>query len=127
MIDFSMREVDISEVLYDLRHLGYKVIVAHPERILYISYEDLVRIKDEGAIFQVSSSHLLPYQWDRSSRIAKRLLKDNLIDLVASDAHKIETIETMQKSFSYVSRKKGIEVAKKLFNDHPMKIIGSNG
>ena len=48
LIDFSMRESDVSEILYDLRHSGYKVIVAHPERIDYLSYQDLRQLKAEG-------------------------------------------------------------------------------
>lgn len=124
LIDFSMREADISEILYDLRHSGYKVIVAHPERIDYLSYADLIKLKAEGALFQVSSSHLLPFKLDGTSRIAKRLLKDNMIDLVASDSHRLETIDTMKKSFQYVTRKKGVDIANNLFINHPMRIIG---
>lgn len=124
LIDFSMRRADVSEILYGLRHSGYKVIVAHPERISYLNFHDLKQLKAEGALMQVSSSHLLPWKFDRASRIAKRLLRQGLIDVVASDAHHMETLLTMKKSFAYVSKTMGNETAQTLFVDNPSKIIG---
>ena len=124
LVDFSMRKSEIDDVLYDLIHSGYKVIIAHPERIGYLSYQDLIQLKADGALFQVSSSHLLPYQCDRPSRIAKRLLRDDLIDCVASDVHHIETYDSLKKSYHYVSKKKGMAYAEKLYVSNPAKIIG---
>lgn len=124
LVDFSMRESDIEDVLYDLRHSGYKVIIAHPERILYTRYHDLVQFKTDGALFQVSSAHLLPFKMDRASRLAKRLLKDDLIDLVASDVHHVDTYDTFKKSYHYVAKKKGEAYAEKLYVSNPAKIIG---
>ena len=126
LIDFSMREADISDILYDLRHSGYKVIIAHPERIRYVNFQDLKNLKSEGALMQVSSSHLLPWRFDRASRIAKRLLKHGLVDFIASDAHHVDTLITMKESYSYVVKKMGQAYAKKCFVDNPAKIIGSN-
>ncbi|OHE45206.1 MAG: hypothetical protein A3K26_06835, partial [Tenericutes bacterium RIFOXYA12_FULL_35_10] len=123
LIDFSMRESDVSEILYDLRHSGYKVIVAHPERIDYLSYQNLRQLKAEGALFQVSSSHLLPWKMDRASRLSKRLLKDGLIDFVASDSHRIDTLITMRQSYHYVMHKMGESKAQELFIDNPTKTI----
>lgn len=124
LIDFTTRKTDISEVIYTLRQLGYHVIVAHPERIHYLSFEELVELKKEGAIFQVSSGHLLPYKMTRSSKIAKRLLKHHLIDIVASDCHSTEDINSMQQSYQYVSKKVGEELAKKWYETNPKKILG---
>jgi protein-tyrosine phosphatase len=99
------------------------VIVAHPERIDYLTYQDLRQLKAEGALFQVSSSHLLPWKMDRASRISKRLLKNGLVDFVASDAHKIDTLMTMRQSYHYVQKKLGKEKANEIFIDNPTKIL----
>ena len=123
LIDFMMRKTDVSEVIYALNVLGFKVIVAHPERVEQLEYEDLVQLKKEGAILQVSSSHLVGLGKSRAQKIAKKLLKNDLIDLISSDAHDINDILTMKQAYQFVQKKKGIETANKLFIDHPLKII----
>ncbi len=123
LIDFSIRHADISEVIYELKHYDYKVIIAHPERIHYVDYEELVRFKKEGALLQVTSKHLLGIGDKKACKVAKRLLKDNLIDLVSSDAHDVKTVLTMKKAFDYLSKKKGLPYANKLFVDNPLSII----
>lgn len=123
LIDFSMRQADVSEVLYELRHYGYKVIVAHPERLYYLSLEDLCLIKNEGALFQVSSKHIIGLGNKKACKMAKVLLKENLIDIISSDAHDIKTILSMKKAFIYIKKKKGLLYANKLFVDNPFDVL----
>lgn len=123
LIDFSMRHADVSEVIYELRHYGYKVIIAHPERIMYLKYEDLVGLKKEGALLQVSSKHLVGLGDKKACKIARQLLKDDLIDLVSSDAHDVKTLLSMKKAFEYVLKKKGLIYANRIFVDNPFDII----
>ena len=124
LIDFTMRETDVSEVIYTLRQMGYHTIVAHPERLRYLSFNDLLSLKEEGAIFQVSAEHLVPYRMTKSSRRAKRLLKHHLIDIIASDCHVIDDLDLLKKSYDYVSKKVGYACAKKWYVDNPKKILG---
>jgi protein-tyrosine phosphatase len=123
LIDFSMRHADISEVIYELKHFGYKVIVAHPERLYYLTFDDLFLIKKEGALFQVSSKHLIGLGDKRACKMAKHLLKEDLIDFVSSDAHDVKTILSMRKAFLCVSKKKGSSYANQLFVDNPYRIL----
>lgn len=123
LIDFMMRRTDISEIIYSLNIFGYKVIVAHPERVEQLEFDDLIQLKKEGAIFQVSSSHLIGLGHIRAQKIAKKLLKRDLIDLVSSDAHDVNDLLTMKPAYQYVEKKKGSETAKRLFVDNPLSII----
>lgn len=123
LIDFMMRRTDISEIIYSLNIFGYKVIVAHPERVEQLEFDDLVQLKKEGAIFQVSSSHLVGLGKSSAQKMAKKLLKYDLIDLISSDAHDINDILTLRSAYQYVEKKKGKAIAQKLFNDNPLKII----
>lgn len=124
LIDFTMRKTDISEVLYTLKQLGYHVIIAHPERIRYLSFDQLCQLKIEGAIFQVSAKHLIPYTYSKSSIIAKRLLKHRMIDVVASDCHQMSDLDAMKHSYQYVSKKVGADLAHKWYVRNPKKILG---
>ena len=72
----------------------------------------------------MSAEHLLPYRITKSSRLAKRLLKHHLIDMVASDCHEIEDLDVMKKSYDYVYKKVGHELTQKWYVDKPKKILG---
>jgi protein-tyrosine phosphatase len=123
LVDFTMRTTDISEVIYEMNLYGYKVIIAHPERIDYIDYETLISFKKEGALFQVSSNHLVYKHPKSAHKIAMKLLKDELIDIVSSDAHDMSTILSMKKAFDVVLKKKGKDYAQKVFVDFPKQIL----
>lgn len=123
LVDFMMRNTDVSEVIYNLKVLGFKVIIAHPERVEQLEFEDLLQLKKEGALLQVSSPHLVGLGKTRSQKIAKKLLKHDLIDLISSDAHDTNDLMTMKSAYQYVLKKKGKEIAQQLFNDRPLEII----
>ncbi len=123
LIDFSMRTTDISEVIYEMNLYGYQVIIAHPERLDYLEYESLVELKKEGALFQVSSNHLVYKHPKKVHKIAMKLLKDELIDIVSSDAHDIDTILSMRKAYDVVLKKKGKAYADRVFVEFPKAIL----
>ena len=50
--------IDIKEALYDVTCLGYKVVLAHPERYLYLKIEDIIKMKKLGIIMQVNTTSL---------------------------------------------------------------------
>jgi tyrosine-protein phosphatase YwqE len=123
LIDFGMRKVDIEEILYELKIKGYKVIIAHPERYFYTSYEDLVRLKKQGAYFQVSAPHLIKEGSKEAQKKALRLLKEDLIDFIGSDSHGLSTVDAMEKAYKMVAKKKDEATAKKLFYDNAYKYL----
>ncbi len=123
LIDFTMRTTDISEVIYEMNLYGYQVIIAHPERLDYLDYDSLIELKQEGALFQVSANHLVYKHPKKAHKIAMKLLKDELIDLVSSDAHDINTILSMKKAYEVVLKKKGKAYTNKIFVDFPKEIL----
>lgn len=123
LVDFTMRTTDISEVIYEMGLYGYKVIIAHPERLDYLDYETLIHLKKEGALFQVSSKHLISKKHKRAHKIALKLLKDDLIDIVSSDAHDIHTILSMKEAYDFVLKKKGKDYTDQIFVNFPGYII----
>lgn len=123
LIDYMLRPVDIFESLYNLRQKGYQVIVAHVERLSNITISDAIHMKKEGAYLQVNAAHLLPFKKDSVSRFAKKLLKLDLINLVASDAHRVEDYQLIGKSYHYVKQKKGSAYAEKLYVQNPLKLM----
>ncbi|PKK98045.1 MAG: hypothetical protein CVV57_08935 [Tenericutes bacterium HGW-Tenericutes-2] len=124
LVDFSRRDIDISEMVYELRIHGYKVVIAHPERTKFFNIELLKQLKREGALLQVSSPNLTGNIYRKVCKRARLLLKEDLIDVVASDAHSATDVSSMKSAYHYVVKKKGLRTAEKLFIENPRKIIG---
>jgi protein-tyrosine phosphatase len=76
---------------------GYQPILAHPERYPYFhkSYVEYAEIKEKGVALQVNLLSLTGYYGESVKKTAFRLLDDNLIDFIGTDAHHVRHIETI--------------------------------
>jgi len=126
LVDVSIREADVSELIYDMKVSGYQTIIAHPERTNYLTFDDLRLLKKEGARFQISANHLVGIGEKRAVKMARKMLKAGLVDCIASDAHGIKSIEHFKAAYLYVDNKYGPHHAKRLFIENPKKMIGVN-
>ena len=81
--------INLYELLFDIQMAGYKPILAHPERynFLHKKFDEYYKLKDAGCKFQVNLLSLTNYYGKHVNVIANKLIKNNLIDLVGSDAH----------------------------------------
>lgn len=116
LVEFSTRmETDISSICYDLKIKGYIPIVAHIERYPYLKLDDYTDIKAQGALIQVNSKS---FENKCYKKQLKYLLKNKLIDFIASDCHN----QRRDLDFSYVNKlisKKYKDQYDKLFNEIP--------
>lgn len=77
----------IVDKLYMMITKGYNVILAHPERYLYLTMDDINEIKACGILVQINTSSLLK---DFGKEVYKRaiaMMQNNFVDFVASDCH----------------------------------------
>lgn len=124
LIEFTMKkEQDIEEVLYNVRAKGYQPILAHPERYEYIKIEDIIKIR-ENAMIQVNTSSILGFHGRKIKKIAFKLMKNDLVDFVATDSHhpqnrNINSLET----YEIVKKKFGKTYADKVFTKNQEKLI----
>ncbi|APC41954.1 tyrosine-protein phosphatase [Clostridium estertheticum] len=93
LIEFPMDKLpnDSLDLIYELRVLGIKPIIAHPERYEYI-IESLPNINDfitEGCLFQINAGSLQGVFGKQVQKCAKLLVKEGLVNFIASDAHSI--------------------------------------
>lgn len=70
-----------------VRELGYKPVLAHVERYFHIKIDEFRKLKEEGCILQMNLKSLNNSLKER----CRILLLEGLIDVVASDAHRIDT------------------------------------
>lgn len=77
----------VIDKIYPLTLFNYKIILAHPERYEYLTIEDLKEIKSFGVKFQINSTSLNKAFSKSIYHRAKTLLKEGLVDFIASDCH----------------------------------------
>lgn len=83
---------DYERTIYELQGLGYRVVIAHPERYDAIrkDWHLAERLIDLGCDLQASADFVRGGRLGNSKRTAKRLFKEGLYRYIASDAHKVE-------------------------------------
>jgi len=123
LIDFGVGESDIEEAIYELSIRNYKVIVAHAERYKDISIETLKKVRALGGVIQVNARHLVKKGSKMAQKKAKALLKEDLIDIVASDLHRFEQVETMDAAYQHIRKKRCEKLAQQLFINTPKKVL----
>lgn len=97
--------------IFELQLAGYKLILAHPERYLYWvnDFNRFVKLKDSGVLFQLNIMSLSNYYGKDVYNLAKKLIDNNMIELLGTDTHAPKHIEAIQKSRSSSLLKKLIE------------------
>ena len=104
LLEFSNSHLPVNwqRNVYSIQSQGLTVIVAHPERYkpvqdnLDIAYE----MKDMGCRLQLSANFVEGGFFDKRHRTAKALLKEDLVDYIASDAHRPEHYAVYTKALA---------------------------
>lgn len=122
--------MDIDELIYRLEEIlgmGYQPILAHPE--LYINYRevsDIRKIKDSGVLLQMDATSIVRKYTDRATyKFSKKLLKERLVDFIASDTHctKKRSYVAYTKAYKYIQKKYGKGYADVLFSKNAEYIL----
>ena len=117
-------DTDIEEVCYKVRLQGYVPVVAHIERYSYYrSIEKIARLKLSGVVIQVNASPIVKKSIASENKFVKKLLKNRLVDIVASDWHSTRS-NCFKEAYDKVSSKYG-DYADLIFNVNPTHIINS--
>ena len=77
------------EVIFEMFSNGYQPIFAHPERYEYLADqpEFLFELKKRNVLLQVNAGSLIGYYSPRIKKMAKWMMKNELIDFLGSDIH----------------------------------------
>jgi protein-tyrosine phosphatase len=106
LVEFAFDlDTPIDEIVYDLSRSGYIPIVAHVERYSYLNLERIKQIKQSGALLQVNTTSVLGYDDKVKKSYVYKLLKEKLIDFVATDTHNLEKREpNMLKCYQVLAK-----------------------
>ncbi len=79
----------LNEAIFELQAKGYKPVMAHPERYVYL-FEDsslLYELAEKGVHLQVNINSLIGYYSKPSQQLAQRLIEDKIVSFLGSDCH----------------------------------------
>lgn len=110
-LPFMFPPFGLDGYIFELQLAGYKLILAHPERYLYWlnDFNQFIRLKDSGVLFQVNIISLGNYYGKDVYNLAKKLIDNNMVELLGTDTHSAKHIEAVRKSCSSSLLKKLLE------------------
>ncbi|MEM1220715.1 MAG: CpsB/CapC family capsule biosynthesis tyrosine phosphatase [Bacteroidota bacterium] len=99
-MSFLQESPNLHPALFQLQTKGYRPILAHPERYLYYKkrFDQYHRLKELGCRLQVNILSLTGYYGKPTKEVAFRLLKEKLVDYLATDLHHAKHAALIHKS-----------------------------
>ncbi|HXE76434.1 MAG TPA: CpsB/CapC family capsule biosynthesis tyrosine phosphatase [Candidatus Xenobia bacterium] len=117
------------DVFYQLRAAGLVPVITHPERIPILQKTDtrlLRRLAAMGCPIQVTAGSLTGCFGPVAKEMTQRLFREQLVHLVASDAHDTDDRPPrLSEARALVEKEYGAELAEALFVDNPRAAIES--
>lgn len=123
---FSSRENSIREAVRNVIAAGFQPIVAHVERYACTGeYKTLVpELRRMGAEIQLNADSVIGNNGYAIKKVAKRLLKDDLVDYIATDAHDTESRSpVLSQCYKYVAKKYGEGYADEIMHVKPGNLV----
>lgn len=103
---------------------GYAPLIAHVERYGSLDADGVSRLRDLGAMIQINAGSVLGREGLRRKRYVWGLMKRDLVDVVASDAHDpVYRPQELGTCAVKIENKLGQTYAQKVLWDVPLKIL----
>ncbi|MDQ3050155.1 MAG: capsular biosynthesis protein [Bacteroidota bacterium] len=90
---------NIHEIIFRMMVLGYKPIMAHPERypFWYSNFDQYRKFRDQGVLLQLNINSLSGYYGFEAKKTADKLVEAGLVDLLGTDCHHLKHIEGLKR------------------------------
>lgn len=91
---------NLDGIIFKLQTLGYKPVLAHPERYNYFHktfniYENFI---DKGVLLQLNINSLTGHYSIPTKKAAEKMIDKNMISFLGSDCHHMGHLELIKKS-----------------------------
>jgi len=103
---------NIDEIIFRMMVLGYKPVMAHPERypFWYSNFDKYQKFHDQGVLLQVNTNSLSGYYGYEAKKLSEKLVENNLVDLLGTDCHHLKHIEGLKRGLKERTLKKLLEL-----------------
>ncbi len=98
-LSFNSEPQQIDELIFLLKSAGYQPIMAHFERYMYYhgSIDMAKYFQARGCWIQMNLNSLSGHYGPEVKKQALRMIKDDAVDIVGSDCHRMEHLLNMEK------------------------------
>ena len=102
LIEFSFLQepTNLDKIIFDLQTNGYNVVLAHPERYLYYSTNDLENLVNRGVLLQMNLLSMTGYYSPQVKKNASFLIEKNLVSFVGTDCHNMMQLQKLEDCFT---------------------------
>jgi tyrosine-protein phosphatase YwqE len=101
-LSFSAEQPNVDEAIFELISNDYQPILAHVER--YSFYQNRIdrikEIREKGALLQMNINSLSGHYGPDVKKLAEKLIELELIDVISSDCHRIDHLDTLEKTLT---------------------------
>ncbi len=114
------------DTLFALQVAGYSPILAHPERYSAIQSDPnkMFALAERGILAQVTAGALVGDQGSALKKCADTLLRHNLVQFIATDAHSTSRRSPrIIEALKYAESVLGLDLARRLVEDNPARIL----
>jgi protein-tyrosine phosphatase len=103
---------NVREILFRAQVLGYKPILAHPERypFWYRNFDEYRRFHDMGVALQLNLNSLSGYYGPDAKRVAEKLIDMQIISALGTDMHHTKHAEALKRCLSEKSLQKILDL-----------------
>jgi len=115
-LSFISKPHNLIETIQKLTKLGYKPILAHPERYPYMDVEQFNAIRGWGVNFQLNTISLTGYYGKEAKALAESLIDFQMIDFISSDMHHLRHADALKDALR-------MPYLEKVMFDYPLKNI----
>ena len=118
----------IRDALGRVTSFGFWPVLAHVERYVNVinRMDRAAELKeDTGCYFQVNAASIIGRYGIAAKKVARKLLREGLIDFIATDAHRNEGIRSpkMKACAEWVEKRMGRERMERIFCRNPEAIL----
>ena len=123
--DFSIPR-SLDQALHELQLAGLRPIITHPERnpLIRTQPERLFQWLRQGCYVQVTAQSLMGKFGKAAQEMSLQWLDENVVHLIASDAHNITSRPLrLKETFDFVAKTRGENIAQALMVDNPRAVF----
>lgn len=89
---------NMRDLLFRTKSSGFVVVLAHPERYIYMEHSDYEELRRNDILMQLNLSSLVGFYGSEAKKKAEFLLKQGFYDLVGTDLHRWSMLESYRKA-----------------------------
>lgn len=116
----------LEKIIFRITNIDKTPILAHPERYRYVQKDIslIEKLRKQGVLFQANYGSILGLYGEGPKKTLEKLLKKGLIDFIASDVHKPNSIYPLvEESKKRIKKIIGEEELEKLTILNPKKVV----